>query len=53
METHDVVRDTFATIATMLVSMWDENNYMRFFQPHSIPFIDELTLSSPKMAFTP
>jgi len=35
----------------MLVSTWDKNNYMRFLQPHSIPFIDELTLCLPKMAF--
>jgi hypothetical protein len=33
----------------MLASMWDEDNYKRFFQPFSIPPIDELTLCSPKM----
>jgi hypothetical protein len=35
----------------MLVSTWDKNDYMRFSQPHSIPFIDELTLCLPKMTF--
>jgi hypothetical protein len=30
-------------LCEMLVSTWDENNYMHFFQPHSTPFIDELT----------
>jgi hypothetical protein len=35
----------------MLVLTWDENNYMCFLQPHSTPFIDELTLCLPKMAF--
>jgi hypothetical protein len=37
----------------MLVSMWDENNYMHFLQPHLIFFVDESTLCSPKMIFTP
>jgi hypothetical protein len=40
-------------IHKMLVSMWDENNYMHLFQPHSINFIDGLTLCIPKMTFTP
>jgi hypothetical protein len=31
--------------------MWDDNNYMRFFHPCSIPFIDKSTLCSPKMKF--
>ncbi len=35
----------------MLVSMWGENNHMCFFQTHSTPFVNELTLCSPKMAF--
>jgi hypothetical protein len=30
----------------MLASPWDENNYMHFFQPHSIPLVDESTLCS-------
>jgi hypothetical protein len=30
----------------MLASPWDENNYMHFFQSHSIPLVDELTLCS-------
>ncbi len=37
----------------MLVSTWDENNYMRFLQPHSTPFVNGLILCSPKMTFTP
>jgi hypothetical protein len=37
----------------MLVSTWDENNYIHFFQPHSIPLVDRLTLCLPKMTFTP
>ncbi len=37
----------------MLVSMWDKNNYLRFFHPHSTPFTNESTLCSPKMAFAP
>jgi hypothetical protein len=28
----------------MLVSMWDENKYMCFFQPHSTFFVNKLTL---------
>jgi hypothetical protein len=35
----------------MLVSTWDKNNYMHFFQPHSTPLINESTLCLPKMAF--
>jgi len=35
-------------LGKMLVSIWDENNYMRFLQPHSTPFIDEMTLCLPK-----
>jgi hypothetical protein len=31
----------------MLASMWDENNYMHFLQPHSIILIDESTLCLP------
>jgi hypothetical protein len=30
----------------MLASPYDENNYLHFFQPHSIPFVDESTLCS-------
>jgi hypothetical protein len=37
----------------MLVSTWDENNYMHFLQPHSTPFINESTLCLPKMTFAP
>ncbi len=37
----------------MLVSMWDKNNYMHFLQSHSSPFVNELTLCLPKMAFAP
>jgi hypothetical protein len=37
----------------MLVSMWDKNNYMRFFQPHLTPFVDESAFCLPKMAFAP
>ncbi len=52
MGTHDVVHNTFVAI------VWDVGfhvgweHYMRFSQPHSIVFIDELTLCSPKMEFT-
>ncbi len=35
----------------MLTFMWDKNNYMWFLKPHSTPFVDKLTLCSPKMAF--
>jgi hypothetical protein len=51
--THDAIHDTFAPLHEMLVSTWDENNYMHFLQPHSIPFINESTLCLPKMAFAP
>jgi hypothetical protein len=51
--THDAVCDTFIAIARDLISMRDENNYMHFLQPCSIPFVDELTLCSPKMEFAP
>jgi hypothetical protein len=37
----------------MLVSMWDENNYMHFLQPHSTPLVDKSTLCLLKMAFAP
>jgi hypothetical protein len=37
----------------MLVSMWDENNYMGFLQPHLTPLVDKLTLCLPKMALAP
>jgi hypothetical protein len=40
-------------LCEMLASMWDENNYMHFLQPHSTLLVDGLTLSSPNMAFTP
>ncbi len=40
-------------LCEMLVSIKDKNNYMHFVQPHSTPFIDELTLCLPKMAFAP
>jgi len=37
----------FATLLSplheVLISTWDENNYMHLFQVHSILFIDELT----------
>jgi hypothetical protein len=36
----------------MIVSTWDENNYMCFPQPHLTPFVDESTLCSIKMEFT-
>jgi len=49
--THDAIHDTFVTMCDMLVSMWDENNYMHFLQPHSILLVDELTLCLLKMAF--
>jgi hypothetical protein len=35
----------------MLVSTWDENNYMCFFQLHSTPFVNELTLCLLKTTF--
>ncbi len=35
----------------MLASTWDENNCMCFLQPHSTPFVDELTLCLLKMTF--
>jgi hypothetical protein len=37
----------------MLVSTWDKNNYMHFFQPYLVSFVDESTLCLPKMTFTP
>ncbi len=37
----------------MLASMWDKNNFMRFFQSHSTPLIDVSTLCLPKLAFAP
>jgi hypothetical protein len=40
-------------LGEMLVSIWDENNYMRFLQPHSTPLIDKMTLCLLKMAFAP
>ncbi len=40
-------------LCKMLTFTWDENNYMHFLQRHSIPFVDESRLCSPKMAFTP
>ncbi len=33
----------------MLASMWAENNYIHFFQPHSTFFVKELTLCLPTM----
>jgi hypothetical protein len=50
---HGVIHDTFAPLHEMLVSMWDENNYMHFFQPHSTPLVNESTLCSPNMIFAP
>jgi hypothetical protein len=35
----------------MLVSTWDENNYICFLQSHSTPFVNKLTLCLPKLAF--
>jgi hypothetical protein len=47
----------FATLllplSKMLVSMWGENNYMRFLQTCLTPLVDESTLCSLKMAFAP
>jgi hypothetical protein len=37
----------------MLAFTWDENSYVCFLQSCSIPFVDESTLCSPKMAFVP
>jgi hypothetical protein len=51
--THDAICDTFVAIHEMSTSLWDENNYTHFFQPCCIPFVDELTLCSPKMEFSP
>jgi hypothetical protein len=51
--THDVVHDTFVTIAWNVSFHVDKNNYMHFLQPCSIAFINELTLCSLKMTFTP
>jgi hypothetical protein len=48
-KTHDAIRDTFAAIVQDVSFMWDENNYMHFFQPHSILLVDKLTLCSPNM----
>jgi hypothetical protein len=42
-----------STLHKMLVSTWDENNYMHFLQPHSTPLIDGLTLCLPKITFAP
>jgi hypothetical protein len=41
------------SLCKMLVSTWDENNYMRFLEPHSTPFVDKSTLCLPKMTFAP
>jgi hypothetical protein len=47
----------FATPLTslreMLVSKWDENNYIHFLHPDSTPLVHELKLCLPKMAFAP
>jgi hypothetical protein len=50
MGTHDAIQDTFAAITR------DDDFHVGwkqlcFFQPRSIPLIDELTLCSPKMKF--
>jgi hypothetical protein len=50
-ETHDVIHDTFVAIVWNVGSMWDDNNYMHFFPPCSIPFVDKSTLCSLKMKF--
>jgi hypothetical protein len=51
--THDVIHDTFVAIAQNVgFSMWDENNYMCFLQPHSIPLINKSTLCLLKRTFT-
>jgi hypothetical protein len=51
--THDVLMTPLSPLHEMLVSMWDENDYMRFLQSHSIPFVDDSTLCLPKMTFAP
>jgi hypothetical protein len=52
--THDAIHDTFAAIAqNASFFKWDENNYMCFLQPHSIPLVDKSTLCLSKMAFAP
>ncbi len=33
----------------MIVSTWDENNYMCFLQPYLTPFVDKSSLCSIKM----
>jgi len=38
-------------LCEMLVSTWDENNYMHFLQPHSNSLIDKLILCSLKLTF--
>jgi len=43
----------FLPLQKMSTTMWDKNNYTRFFQPHSTPLVDKLTLCLPKMEFTP
>jgi hypothetical protein len=52
-KTHDAIHDTFVAIVQDASSTWDKNNYMCFFQSHSSPLVDELTLCLPKMTFTP
>jgi hypothetical protein len=38
-------------LCKMFVSTSNENNYMRFFQPHSTHWVNELTLCLPNMTF--
>ncbi len=52
-KTHDAIRAPLPPLREMLVSTWDQNNYMCFLQPHSTPLINESTLCLPKMAFAP
>jgi hypothetical protein len=52
-KTHDVVRDTFATIVHDVNFHVGQKQLHVFFSNISIPPIDESTLCSPKMAFAP
>ncbi len=49
--THDVIPTFLLSLGEMSASLWDKNNYICFLQPHSTPFINELTLCLPKITF--
>jgi hypothetical protein len=47
----NVIHNTLLPLHEMLASMRDENNYMHFLKPRSIPFVEKMELCSPKMKF--